>query len=120
MPWTGQSIVSEKTFVLPFTHGLFSSDKYLPMFSQAGVKLEFLLNQVNKCMVGNTEANAAFEISNVEFVYPCLTMNQETFNSLNNSVESYDLDIVSTNLHTVAVNQNSKRENHEISSRFSI
>ena len=60
------------------------------MFSVAGVKLEFLLNQVNKCMVGNTEANAAFEISNVEFVYPCLTMNQETFNSLNNSVESYD------------------------------
>ena len=41
LPWVGQSIVSEKTFVLPFTHGLFSSDKYLPMFSQAGVKLEF-------------------------------------------------------------------------------
>ena len=89
------------------------------MFSVAGVKLEFLLNQVNKCMVANNEANAAFEISNVEFVYPCLTMNLETFNSLNNSVESYDLDIVSTNLHTVAVNQNSKRENHEIPSRFS-
>ena len=85
LPWTGQSIVSEKTFVLPFTHGLFSSDRYLPMFSKAGVKLEFLLNQVNKCMVANNEANAAFEISNVEFVYPCLSMDQETFNSINNS-----------------------------------
>ena len=65
--WVGQSIVSEKTFILPFTHGLFSSTKYLPMFAQAGVKLEFLLNQVDKCILANTAVNAAFEISNVEF-----------------------------------------------------
>jgi len=107
------------TITLPFTHGLFGADKYLPLFSEAGVTFEFYLNEVNKALLSANTTNADFTIKNVEFVYPMLTLPEDTFNKLDGDIENYYIDVNSCFHHQVGVPANSVRENHIIPARYS-
>ena len=113
------STASPTRICLPFVHGIFGADKYLPLFSEAGVKLEFYLNDVNKALLSSSVANGDFTITNVEFVYPMLTLPLETFQKLENDVENYYIDVNSCFHHQIGVPAGSVRENHIIPARYS-
>ena len=123
LPNQGQGVstnVNNPTQItLPFIHGLWSCDRYLPLFSKSGVKIEFYLNDENNSLLATNSANATFEIRNLEFVYPMMTLPEETFNSLNSSIDNYFIDVNSVFHHQVSVEQNSKQEYHIIPCRYS-
>ena len=107
------------TICLPFTHGIFGADKYLPLFSEAGITFEFYLNQVSQALLAANTTDANFTIKNVEFVYPMLTLPEATFNKLNGDIENYYLDVNSCFHHQIGVPAGSVRENHIIPARYS-
>ena len=113
------STASPTKICIPFVHGIFGADKYLPLFSEAGVKLEFYLNDVNKALLSPSSGHAVFTITNVEFVYPMLTLPLETFKKLESDVENYYIDVNSCYHHQIGVPSGSVRENHIIPARYS-
>jgi hypothetical protein len=70
-------------------------------------------------LLSTTQALGSFTLSNVEFCFPMMMLDDKTFGSLNSSVNNYDMDVHSVFNYQVAVEANSKSENHIIPARYS-
>ena len=118
VPYLGMNLQAKKTFCVPFNHGIFSCKKYIPLFGQ-GLRFTFQLGNADETLLGENTAGNAFTMSNVQMVYPLLTLDNETFSRLNSSTSEYRMDFNSLSNHQTTVLDGSLRETIVVPSRFS-
>ena len=120
LPYGGMNTSTSKTFCLPFTHGLFKADKLIPLFSRYGLRFTFqLAKEEQGLLAANGTTNGDYVISDVQFCYPLVSADSDTFGSLQSGIDAYNIDYSPLSNHTISVVASSTAETHIIPARFS-
>ena len=76
-------------FCVPFHHGLFSSEKMIPCFTDRPIRMEFELEANANIALSSDVANNAFTLENVEFVAACVDFEPSDFAMLKQSSNNF-------------------------------
>ena len=120
LPYGGMNTSTSKTFCLPFTHGLFKADKLIPLFSRYGLRFTFQLARMEQGLMSQVNTtNGDYVISDVQFCYPLVSADADTFASLHSGIDAYNIDYSPLFSHSISVLAGSVAETHIVPARYS-